>query len=339
MSEQKHISVALQGGGSHGAFTWGVLERLLEEKNLHLDGFCGTSAGAVNATLLAYGLQTGSRQTAQKMLEDFWTEIARLSQFSLLQPSWADLLFGKRGNMDFSLGFMATELLTNFFSPYQYNPFDINPLRSVLGKIVNFEKLKNCDVTNIFICATNVKRGKVKVFDTKEISLDAVMASCCIPQFNQAVEIDGEYYWDGGFMGNPPIFPLINGTKASDILIVQINPININEVPTSVAKIQDRINELSFNSSLMLEMRKFDLIDRLLEAGIDLGGRFRKMYVHNINPEESLGEFDLSSKLNASWDFIKFLRRIGNEYAEAWLKENFDKIGKESTCRVRETFL
>jgi NTE family protein len=338
-TEQKHISVALQGGGSHGAFTWGVLERLLEEKKLHLDGFCGTSAGAVNAVLLAYGLQLGNRETAKDLLNTFWSEVGSYGQFSPIQPSVFDLWFGKRGNLDYSFGYAAAEMLTNFFSPYQINPFNINPLGSILKGLVNFEKLKNCDVTKIFICATNVKKGRVKVFNTCDISLDAVMASCCIPQFNAAVEIDGEYYWDGGFMGNPPIFPLITGTNCKDILLVQINPINIPDVPTSASKIQDRISELSFNSSLMLEMRKFDLIDRLLEEGIDLGGKFRKVFMHHINPEERFGDLNMSSKMNISWDFIHYLRKNGNEYAEKWLSENFDNIGKASTCDVRENFL
>jgi NTE family protein len=339
VTEKKHISIALQGGGSHGAFTWGVLERLLEEENLVIDGFCGTSAGAINATLLAYGMHTGDRHTAKKLLRDFWTEVGRMSEFSPLQPSWLDNMFGKKGNLDYSFGFVSAEMMTNFFSPYQINPFNLNPLKSILAKLINFDSLQKCEITKLFICATNVRRGRVKVFKTDEITIDAVMASCCVPQFNQAVNIDGEDYWDGGFMGNPPIFPLIDGTNCKDIMIVQINAINVPEVPTSVAKIQDRISELSFNSSLMLEMRKFAFIDKLLDEGVDLGERFRKIYIHNINPEETLWELNLSSKLNTSSDFLNYLHGIGRKYANNWLKENQTSIGVRSTCPVRETFL
>jgi NTE family protein len=339
--KQKHLAVALQGGGSHGAFTWGVLDRLLEEENLMLDGFVGTSAGAMNATLLAYGLHSSGKAKAKELLYQFWKKASEFStMFSPLQPSWYDLMFGLKGNMDYSPGVKMTEMMGLFFSPYQTNPTAYNPLRDILLELVDFESLKACKVTKLFVCATNVRRGRAKVFPLSELSVEAVLASACLPQLFQAVTIDGEDYWDGGYMGNPPLFPLIDGTDTSDILIVQINPINIPETPKTADEIRDRINELSFNSSLMLEMRRIDFVDRLMQEGVDFKKhQFKKIYIHNINPENDIWNLNVSSKLNATWDFLQYLHNLGHQYAEDWLKQNYDKIGTESTCNIRETFL
>ncbi len=337
--KEKHLAVALQGGGAHGAFTWGVLDRFLEEENLILDGFVGTSAGAMNATMLAYGLHLEGREKARELLEVFWKTNSQQAMFSPLQPSWYDKNFGKKGNMDFSLGYNLTELISLYFSPYQLNPAGYNPLKDILLKLVDFDRLKACKATQLFICATNVRRGRVKVFSLKDISVEVVLASANLPQLFHAVTIDGEDYWDGGFMGNPPIFPLIDGTNCSDIMVVQINPINIPDTPKSADEIQDRVNELSFNSSLMLEMRKIEFIERLLEEGYNPGGKFRKLHIHNINPEKDIWDLNVSSKLNATWDFLTHLRDLGRKYASEWLDANYDAIGERSTCNIRETFL
>ena len=335
--ETKSLSLALQGGGSHGAVTWGVLDRLLEQENLDLEGFSGTSAGAMNAALLAYGLHLEGRDKARELLHVFWKRISDMATFSPIQPSPWDVLFGG-GNMDYSPGFMMAEVASMFISPYQANPLDINPLQDILEDMIDFRSLRSCQVTKLFVCATNVRRGRARVFSLPEISCRAVMASACIPYIFKAVHIDGEDYWDGGFMGNPPIFPLIDaGSK--DIMLVQITPVNIDKTPTSSTEIRDRINELSFNSSLMLEMRRIEFIDRLLDAGVDLGPKFRKIFIHNINPEKEVQPLNLSSKLNARWDFLRQLRDIGRQKADEWLAENFSRIGKESTCDVRATFL
>ncbi len=337
-TQEKHLAVALQGGGSHGAFTWGVLDRLLEEENLKLDGFCGTSAGAMNATVLAYGLMLGSREKARELLHTFWTKISQSSRFSLLQPTWLDKLNSK-GNMDYSPGFLYFEFLSMFSSPFQFNPMDYNPLRDVLLEIVDFEKLKTCQETKLFVCATNVRTGRAKVFDLKNISIHAVMASGCLPFLFKTVTIDGEDYWDGGYMGNPPIFPLIDGTNCNDILIVQVNPIHIEESPTDAPAIRDRINEISFNTPLMLEMRKVAFIDRLLDMGINPDGKFRRIFIHHINPEKDIADYNVSSKLNATWDFIEHLFRMGRKYASDWLDLHYDSIGVRSSCDIRKTFL
>lgn len=333
----KHLALALQGGGAHGAITWGVLDRFLEEEHLHLEGFSGTSAGAMNATLLAYGLHIGGKNTARELLHTFWRRVSEASSMAPIQPAPWDALFGG-GNMDFSPGFLISEMASIYFSPYQFNPFDINPLRDILEDMVDFESLKACDVTKLFVCATNVRRGRAKVFNLPQISVDAVMASACLPQVFKAVEIDGEAYWDGGYMGNPPIYPLIDA-GCTDIMVVQINPINIDKTPTTSTEIRDRINELSFNSSLMLEMRRIAFVDRLLEEGYNPGNKFRKIFIHNINPEVEVQHLNMSSKLNARWDFLTELRDIGRMHADNWLSAHFDRIGEESTCDVRATFL
>lgn len=336
----KHLSLALQGGGAHGAFTWGVLELFLEREDLVLDGFVGTSAGAMNASILAYGLQVGGREKAKELLHKFWKVTSEAASKSPLQPTWFDGFFGKNGNMDFSPFYRATEVMSLFLSPYHVNPMKYNPLRAILEDLVDFDELRQCTVTKLFVCATNVRRGRAKVFGLDEMSIDAVLASACLPTLFPAVTIDGEDYWDGGFMGNPPIFPLINGVTCQDIMIVQINPINIPKTPQTPEEIRDRINELSFNSSLMLEMRRVEFVDRLLNEGINLPpDRFKKIRVHNINPEKDMWVWNLSSKLNASWDFLTQLKNLGRKYAEEWLEENYEHIGKKSTCDMRATFL
>ncbi len=334
---KKYLALALQGGGAHGALTWGVLDRLLEEKDLQLEGFSGTSAGAMNAAVLAYGLHRGGKEDARELLHKFWELISVYGNYSLFQPGVYDKVYGK-GNMDYSWGFLSSEIASIFFSPYQFNPLDINPLRDIIEKVVDFDSLTKCSVTKLFVCATNVRKGRLKVFSLKDISADAVLASACLPYLYKAVTIDGEDYWDGGFMGNPPIFPLIDA-GCRDIMVVQINPINIDKTPRTSSEIRDRINELSFNSSLMLEMRRIAFVDRLLDLEINPNDQFRRIFLHHINPEEDVQHLNLSSKLNTRWDFIQGLFETGRKCADRWLDENFDQIGQNSTVNVRETFL
>ncbi|NJL14852.1 MAG: patatin-like phospholipase family protein [Microscillaceae bacterium] len=333
----KTIDIALQGGGSHGAFAWGVLERLLEVRSLVIEGVCGTSAGAMNATMLAYGMHVGGRQGAIDILEKFWRKASQYQSQTFLQPSWLDRMFGT-GRLDYSPAYYWLDYFTMAFSPYQFNPTDINPLKDLLEELVDFEELRRTEVIKLFVCATNVRTARAKVFTTQEITADAVMASACLPHLFKAVEIDGEAYWDGGYMGNPPIFPLIDDTETEDILLIQINPINITKVPRTAIEIRDRINELSFNASLMHEMRRIKFVQRLLELGVN-DGRLRQLHIHNINPEEEMNNMGVSSKLNTDWAFIQKLRRIGRRKAEEWLELNYDKINVESTCDIRATFL
>ncbi|MDN0076320.1 patatin-like phospholipase family protein [Crenobacter sp. SG2303] len=334
----RRINIALQGGGSHGAFSWGVLDRLLEDGRIEVDGICGTSAGAINATVLAYGLASGGGEGARRALETLWRQISDAARLSPLQPSWLDRMMGC-GNMDLSPAWLMFDHLTRFFSPYQLNPCNLNPLRDVLLAVVDFEVLQNCRSVKLFLCATNVLSGRIRVFTTSEICVQAVLASSCLPFLFQAVEIDNEYYWDGGYMGNPPIYPLIYDTDSSDVLIIRINPIRIPEVPTTARQILDRINTLSFNSSLMREMRAVDFITRLIDKGALDPASYRRMLIHSIDAEAEMAQLGVSSKFNADWGFLREVFALGRERADAWLTANFDALGQRSSIDIADTFL
>jgi NTE family protein len=255
-----------------------------------------------------------------------------------MQPSWLDRAVGN-GNMDYSPGYLFFDWFTNMMSPYQFNLMDYNPLKDILLELVDFNSLRQCNTTKLFVCATNVRTSRPRIFTTPEISVDAVLASACLPFIFKAVEIDGEAYWDGGYMGNPPIFPLIDKTATQDILLIQINPIRIHEIPTTPQEIRDRINEISFNSSLMYEMRRINSFQKMLERGESLDGKLRSLYIHNIFPEDFMASLNVSSKLNADWDFLQSLRVSGRKMAECWLEQNYEWIGKKSTCDIVDTFL
>lgn len=341
-SKAKGIDVALQGGGAHGAFTWGVLDYFLERDDVFMDGICGTSAGALNGTLLAYGLMMGGREKAREMLHDLWYRVSLLGdKYPMFKPTPMDKYFGN-GNLDYSPAYKWLEYMMQFSSPYDWNRSDANPLRDMLLEMVDFDKLRSCEETSLFVCATNVRNGRLRVFSLKDITIDSVMASACLPFLFKAVEIGGEFYWDGGYMGNPPLFPLIDHTDTGDVLIVQINPINVDDVPRTASEIHDRINEISFNASLMLELRKIRFIDRLQEMGVDLsplGKDLKKVRLHLINPEETIAKLNISSKLNTDWDFLTGLRDIGRRYAQDFLDRHFDDLGKKSTCDIEADYL
>jgi NTE family protein len=334
----KRINVALQGGGSHGAFAWGVLDRLLEDGRLIVDGVCGTSAGAMNATVLAYGMHRGGQQGARDMLNEFWRRVGESARTSPLQPTWLDQLMGP-GNMDFNPLWGAFDFLSRVLSPYQLNPGNWHPLRELLEELIDFESLRSCHDTKLFLCATNVKSGRIKVFDTHHVSVNAVLASACLPFMFQAVEVDGEHYWDGGYMGNPPIYPLIYGTQTRDVLIIQINPVEIPAVPTTAREIFDRINTLSFNSSLMREMRAIHFVTKLIDEGHLDPTAYKRINVHTVGAGEEMGRLGVSSKLNASWDFLLHLHELGRRKAQDWLEQGFQQVGQESTTDITAAFL
>ena len=334
----RRINLALQGGGAHGAFTWGVLDRLLEEDRIAVEGITGTSAGAVNGVLLAAGLTLEGRAGARRLLRRFWERVAKVAALSPLQPSAFDRLLGP-GRMDFSPGYWMLDTMSRILSPYQYNAFDLNPLRDILEELVDFEALRRCEAVKVFVSATNVKRGRIKVFPLSEIELDSVVASTCLPFLHKAVEIDGEAYWDGGYMGNPAIYPLIYHTDCPDILLVQLNPINIDQVPRTAQEIMDRLNTLTFNASLMREMRAIDFVTRLIDDGFDHGGRLKRLLIHVVHAEDVMAELGASSKLNADRAFLEKLFEIGRNRTEAWLTEHFERIGVESTADITEMYL
>ena len=336
--KEKHVGVALQGGGAHGAFTWGVLDRLLEVDEIVADGMVGTSAGAINAVVTAYGLHIGGKAKAKELLDRLWKDIA-LSGNVMFKPSFMDSMFSS-GDMHNTPSYMMFNAMTQFLSPYQMNPANINPLREILNNLVDFEELRRYNKKRLFVCATNVKTNRAKVFSNAEMTVDAVLASACLPYLFQAVEIEGEFYWDGGYMGNPPLFPLIENTDIHDLLLVKINSINIKEVPTSARDIEDRITEICFNSSLINEMKLIHYRNELVRKGVDLqdGKHSREIFVHSISAHEALGHMKHSSKMNTSWEFLLELKQKGRIYAEKWLQEEYHLVGVKSTFDVEKHF-
>jgi NTE family protein len=334
---RKRIKLALQGGGSHGAFTWGVLDRLLRDPRIEVEGIVGTSAGAMNTALLADGLAAGGPALARRMLRRFWEGAAELAAASPVQPTPLDRLSGP-GSLAWSPGWRVADVMLKLFSPYQINPLNRNPLREVLEAVVDFPRLRAAAGPAAFVCATNVLNGRLRVFERRELTAAAVMASACLPQLFQAVEVDGEHYWDGGYSGNPPIFPLIYMGGSQDILIVQLNPINIPEVPRDMRGIMDRINTLAFNSSLMREMRMIRFVTQLIDRGDLDGARYLRMFIHTIDAEAELAAFDPASKLNADRAFLDHLFALGVARAEAFLAEHWDAIGERSSTDVEAKF-
>jgi NTE family protein len=337
-AQRKKINLALQGGGSHGAFAWGVLDRLLESDLFEIEGIVGTSAGAMNAIVLAHGLAIGGNTMARIELRKFWEAIAEATRFSPLQPSWLDRVM-KTGSMNHSPAYLMFDIVSRMLSPYQLNPANINPLRDILAKIVHCDDLRGCRHVKLFVCATNVLTGKIRVFQNDDVSIDAVMASACLPFLFQAVEINGEHYWDGGYMGNPPIYPLIYDCDSRDVVIVQINPIKIDEVPKTAHGIMDRINTLSFNSSLMREMRAIHFVSKIIDDGYDDNGRLKRMLIHTVDAEAELAALGASSKFNAEMSFLEDLFNLGRQRAELFIQAHYDKIGVESSTDIAEKFL
>ena len=333
----KRINLALQGGGAHGAYSWGVLDRLLEHPQIEVDAISGTSAGAMNAAVLAPGLAEGGNAGARERLTDFWRHVSLIDKFSPVRRTFWEWLNGGY-TLERSPGLAFMETLTRTFSPYQVNPLNFNPLRGILENLIDFDTLRHAQAAKLFISATNVVTGRARIFENAEMTPDVLLASACLPQMFQAVEIDGEHYWDGGFMGNPAIYPLIYGVETQDVVLVQINPLERHGVPKSARDIQNRINEISFNASLMHEMRAIQFVTRLIDEGELDSSNYKRMLIHMIEAEDALEAFGASSKLNADWDFLTTLKDVGRDAANNWLDENFDKVGVESTVNLREQF-
>ena len=326
----KTVNLALQGGGAHGAFAWGVLDRLLEDGRIGFEGITATSAGAMNATVLAYGLAEGGPEGARRALANFWRRVSHAAMGGLLQPSLWDRLTHNHA-LENSPAFVMFDMMTRQFSPYQLNPMNWNPLRQVIEECVDFERLRATSKVKLYLSATNVRTGKVRVFSTCEITPDAVLASACLPFLYQAVEIDGEPYWDGGYMGNPALYPLIYNCDSRDVVIVHINPLMREGTPKTAQEILNRINEISFNSSLMREMRVIDFVTRLIDEGKICDGSLKRMLIHSIADDEMMRTLSVASKLNGDWEFLTHLRDVGRARAEAWLAETYGRVGREST--------
>lgn len=329
------IHLALQGGGSHGALAWGVLDRLLEDPLIHIAEISGTSAGAMNAVVLASAYETAGREGARTALRRFWRAVSDAARFSPLQPSVWDRLWGN-DSLDASPAFMLLDNLSRVFSPYELNPVAFNPLRSLLQDQVDFSALNRCRAIRVHVTATSVRSGQARVFSTGELSVDALLASACLPQMFQAVEIEGEHYWDGGYSANPALFPLIVGGQDTDLLIVQLNPMIREAVPTTARDIANRINEISFNSSLIKELRAIDLLRQMVDQGrAYLPGELR---LHMIHCAEDLQAMSASSKMNADWDYLQRLFEQGRGWADTWLQHHGSALGERSTLDLGKMF-
>jgi NTE family protein len=335
---RKSINLALQGGGAHGAFAWGAIDTILADGRLDIEAISATSAGAMNAVVLADALTDGDHDHARERLTKFWKAIADAgAKYSPVKP--LKDIFGKTLPIEQSpLHFMFDTML-RVFSPYQLNPFNFNPLRDVLEAEVDFEKLRRTKGIQVHLCATNVETGKVRIFERQELCIDAVLASACLPFLFQAIEIDGQHYWDGGYIGNPAIFPLIYGSQSCDVVIVHINPIVRHGVPTTAPEILNRINEISFNSSLMREMRAIAFVTKLIEKKKVAASDMKQMLIHSIRADEVMTAHSVASKLNPDWEFLNALKDSGRGVTARWINTHYGDIGQRSTVDLEAEFL
>jgi NTE family protein len=322
------IDLALQGGGSHGAFTWGVLDRLLEEPWLQIDGISGTSAGAMNAAVLADGHAEGGANGARAALEGFWRNVSRAALLSPFRRGPLDVLLG-RWTLDHSPVYVAMDLMSRLFSPYELNPGGANPLREILANCIDFDRVAKAPI-KLFVTATNVHTGRGHVFRNSDITADVLLASACLPTMFQAIEIEGESYWDGGYSGNPTITPLVRECTSKDTILVQINPVERPDSPRTARDILNRLNEVSFNSALLKELRMIALLRQVANPGDCEGALWAGMRIHRV-ASEALTELGSSSKVNAEWDFLSMLRDQGRFSAEAFLDANGQDLGQRSS--------
>jgi NTE family protein len=354
----RRINLALQGGGAHGAFTWGVLDRLLEEPDLEIVGVSGVSAGAMNAVVMAHGLAAGGREGARAALRAFWAKIAEGASRNAFAPTLFDRATGLAG-LGLSPGALWLEGVSRLASPYDLNPSGDNPLAEVLAERVDFDALRRGAPVRLFVGATNVRSGKLRVFGPDEISLEAVLASACLPQLFHAVEIEGEHYWDGGYTSNPPVLPLLERTDCDDVVIVQIDPIRLDEVPTTPSGIRDRVQGLGFNAGLMREMHTIAMLARPLGEGARGGGRKmgsliagsrrlsgatrrlwrQRLHVHMIEAEEEMAQLGAASKMDAEEASLEQLFELGRARAGGFLAEHKGDIGVRSSLDVVARFL
>lgn len=336
--EKKRVNLALQGGGAHGAFTWGMLDKFLELDLFIIEGISATSAGSMNAVVLAQGMMEGGNEGARKLLHEFWRAMSDYGKLMGVATS-SPMDYFLQPYLKMPVNFYFFNSIINLFSPYQFNPFNYHPIREVLNGILDIEKLKSQSEIKLFICATNVNTGKIRIFKKKDLSVDVVLASACLPKLFQAVEIDGEHYWDGGYLGNPAIFPLIYNSELCDIIILHVVPIVRKHVPDTVTEIDSRLREVSFNSSLMREMRAIAFVTKLIDEGWikpEYQDRLKHMHMHCLRADHALQNFPLSSVFVPDWDFLLQLRDLGRQAAEVWLKENYDFIGKKTTINFEE---
>lgn len=330
----KQVTLALQGGGSHGAFTWGVLDRLLEDGSLSIEAMTGASAGAVNAVVLAHGYLQNGADGARQALKDFWERVSLKGPFNFIADDAINLM----PSVDVPMGLSMFASLTRILSPYQLNPFDINPLRDILAEQIDFERLRAEGKIKLFIAATQVSTGMLKIFRNKQITLDAVLASTCLPALHRAVEIDGEAYWDGGFTANPPIFPLLHQCSARDIIVVLLHRNPHSSVPVTADDIYSRLTDIGFSAALLTELQGVALAMREAQRGWFVFGRLerrlRRLNVHLIDSRDFMSRLSGLSKLNAQAPFIQTLHSEGRMQAERWLEQKAQHLGVRSSFNL-----
>ena len=329
---EKTVALALQGGGAHGAFTWGVLDALIEDGRLAFEALTGASAGAMNAVVLTEGWLEGGPDGARAQLETFWRRVSLDGNLSNAQRVLFDRFLG------YWSGQIWNELWSKVASPYDTNPLNINPLRDLLNELIDFERVRACRDTKLFVAATNVWTGKGTVFEGTTLTADHVMASACLPSVFQAVEIDGVPYWDGGYGGNPPLYPVFYAAKTDDILLVQVNPVERRQTPRTAQEINNRLNEITFNAGLLRELRAVDFVGELIDQGKLSRDEYKRVLMHRIDGTGVLDELEASSKLNAEWNFFQRLRDAGRATAQRWLERHYEAIGREATLDLRETY-
>jgi len=341
MSATKHVNLALQGGGSHGAFTWGVLDLLLEDGRLEFEAVSGASAGAMNAVIMLQGWSKGGPDGARQALKTFWTELGTMSVTSPIQRTPLDQLQGN-WNLDNSPTALWADLVQRTLSPQQRNPLHWHPLRDLLRRHFDQDAARDGHNIKAFIAATNVQTGKIRIFERRELTIDALLASAALPDVYEAIVIDGALYWDGGFRGNPPIWPFIYGCESRDVVMVELDPQFRRGVPKSNAEIANRLNEITFGGALLAELRAIAFIQRLIEQGSvsgEFGARLKNMHIHSINDEASIAPLGAVSKFLIEPAFLEYLFGLGRAAAKRWLESTFEAIGERSSIDIRARFL
>ncbi len=341
MSERKRINLALQGGGSHGAFTWGVLDALVEDGRLEIEALSGTSAGAMNAVIFMQGWAKNGPDGARAELRAFWTELGAMAFTSPIQRTPVDKLRGS-WNIDESLAALWADVAQRTLTPWMRNPLGLDPLRDLLRRHFDQNAVRECHGIKAFIAATNVQTGKARIFTREELTVEAVLASACLPNIHETVVIDGVPYWDGGFRGNPPIWPFIYASDSRDVVIVELDPSFRPGVPKSNAEIADRLNEITFGGALIAEMRAIAFVQDMIEKGAitgEFGARLKEIMIHSINDEASIAPMGSVSKFLIEPAFLEHLFQLGRVAATKWLASTFDDVGVKSSIDVRARFL
>lgn len=334
---KKVVSIAMQGGGAHGAFSWGVLDKLLEDGRFIIEGVTGTSAGGMNAVATIQGLIEGGNEGARKLLYKYWKAISDTAKISGIHRGIIDRLMGVY-TMYNSPEFIMFDLMSKVMSPYQTNPFNANPLRDVIERTFDFKKINETKDYKIFLAATHVYTGKIKIFGNKDLSVDTLLATGCLPTVFKAAFVDGEYYWDGGFTANPVMYPLIYNCASPDIIMLKLNPTHRNKLPTTACEISDRLNEITNNASILKEMRAIKFISDLIDKKDLDPTKYKRVFVHNIENEKTFQDCGWSSKLNSEWDFLMYLFEEGRKTADEWIQKNYEFVGKRNTIDEVEMF-